>query len=736
MKPTITKQEIDKIIQAVYHDPFDILGIHKKVIGKKQVVVIRAFVPHARKISVIKKGEKKKTAMELIHPDGLFEAVFKEAQDVFFYQLEITFKNGYQVVRDDPYSFLPMLGDTDLFLFGEGNNHRIYEKFGAHLTESNGVKGVLFAVWAPSAERVSVIGDFNGWDGRCHPMRVRGSSGVWEIFIPGVGEGEHYKFEIRSRQGAILVKSDPYAFYTEFRPKTANIVHDINKYRWSDKKWMDKRKKIDQMEKPLSIYEVHLGSWMRVMEENNRFLTYREMAPKLVEYVKEMGFTHLELLPIAEHPLDASWGYQVTQYFAPTSRFGPPEDFMYLVDLCHQNDIGVIVDWVAGHFPKDGHGLMQFDGSCLYEHADPRQGEHADWGTLIFNYGRNEVRNFLLSNLLFWLDKYHIDGVRVDAVASMLYQDYSRKEGEWIPNKYGGRENLEAIDFLKEMNKVAHNYYPGMLSFAEESTAWPGVSHPTYLGGLGFGYKWNMGWMNDILEYFSQDPLFRKYHHNNLTFAMLYAFHENFVLVLSHDEVVHGKRSLLDKMPGEGWEKFANLRLLFGYMYSQPGKKLLFMGGEFGHGIEWNFDQSLDWHLLGRECHNKLRRYVKDLNRLYKKEKAFWEVDFNWTGFEWIDFHDWENSTITFIRRSKDPKDYLVFAFNFTPVTRQGYRLGVPDHCYYEEIFNSDSTEYWGKNIGNFGGMDSQEIPHHGRPYSLEITLPPLATVIFKPRRD
>jgi 1,4-alpha-glucan branching enzyme len=500
-------------------------------------------------------------------------------------------------------------------------------------------------------------------------MRVRGASGVWEIFIPGVGEGEHYKFEIRTRQGAILVKSDPYAFYTEFRPKTANIVHDINKYRWSDKKWMDKRKKINQREKPITIYEVHLGSWMRVMEENNRFLTYREMAPKLVEYVKEMGFTHLELLPIAEHPLDASWGYQVTQYFAPTSRFGSPEDFMYLVDLCHQNNIGVIVDWVAGHFPKDGHGLMQFDGSCLYEHADPRQGEHADWGTLIFNYGRNEVRNFLLSNLLFWLDKYHIDGIRVDAVASMLYHDYSRKEGEWIPNKYGGRENLEAIDFLKEMNKVAHNYYPGMLSFAEESTSWPGVSHPTYLGGLGFGYKWNMGWMNDILEYFSQDPLFRKYNHNNLTFAMLYAFHENFVLVLSHDEVVHGKRSLLDKMPGEGWEKFANLRLLFGYMYSQPGKKLLFMGGEFGHGVEWNFDQSLDWHLLDRECHSKLQRYVKDLNRLYKKEKAFWEVDFDWTGFEWIDFHDWENSTITFIRRSKDPNTAL--AFPIIAITRK-----------------------------------------------------------------
>jgi 1,4-alpha-glucan branching enzyme len=585
MKPTITKQEINKIVQAIHHDPFDILGIQKKVVRKKQVVAIRTFVPHAREIAVIEKGEKKKTVMQLIHPDGLFEAVFKDDQDVFFYQLEITFKNGYRVVRDDPYSFLPMLGETDLFLFGEGNNHRIYEKFGAHLTECNEVKGVLFAVWAPGAERVSVIGDFNGWDGRCHPMRVRGSSGVWEIFIPGLQEGEHYKFEIRSRQGAILVKSDPYAFYTEVRPKTANIICDINKYRWSDGKWMDKRKKINQMEKPLSIYEVHLGSWMRVAEENNRFLTYREIAPKLVEYVKEMGFTHLELLPVAEHPLDASWGYQVTQYFAPTSRFGPPEDFMYLVDLCHQNNIGVIIDWVSGHFPKDGHGLMQFDGTCLYEHADPRQGEHVDWGTLIFNYGRNEVRNFLLSNLLFWLDKYHVDGIRVDAVASMLYQDYSRKEGEWIPNKYGGKENLDAIDFLKEMNQVAHNYYPGMLSFAEESTSWPGVSHPTYLGGLGFGYKWNMGWMNDILEYFSKDPLFRKYSHNNLTFAMLYAFHENFVLVLSHDEVVHGKRSLLDKMPGEGWEKFANLRLLLGYMYGQPGKKLLFMGGEFGQGI-------------------------------------------------------------------------------------------------------------------------------------------------------
>jgi len=564
-------------------------------------------------------------------------------------------------------------------------------------------------------------------------MRVLGSSGIWELFIPNIGVGEVYKYEIKDQAGNIFLKADPYGFQHELRPKTASIVADIDRYKWNDQQWIEKRRQTEPLQQPISIYEVHLGSWKRAVEDGNRFLTYRELAELLVDYVKQMGYTHIELLPVAEHPLDASWGYQVTGYYAPTSRFGSPEDFQYFVDYCHQNNIGVIIDWVPAHFPRDAHGLAYFDGTHLYEHADPRKGEHPDWGTLIFNYGRNEVRNFLIANALFWFDKYHIDGIRVDAVASMLYLDYSRKEGEWIPNKYGGRENLEAIDFLKRTNELIFSYFPGALSIAEESTAWPGVSKPTYLGGLGFNFKWNMGWMHDFLTYFSKDPIHRKYHHNMITFALLYAFQENFMLVLSHDEVVHGKRSLLDKMPGDFWQKFANLRALYGFMFGHPGKKLLFMGSEFGQWSEWQFDQSLDWHLLEYEPHQKLQKLVEDLNRLYQSEPALYKIDFDPSGFEWIDFLDAENSIISFMRKTDRPEDTLIFVCNFTPVYRENYRVGVPFLAHYKEILNTDSFIYWGSNKGNLGGLHSDEIPWHSHPYSLNLKVPPLATVIFKP---
>jgi 1,4-alpha-glucan branching enzyme len=567
-------------------------------------------------------------------------------------------------------------------------------------------------------------------------MRLLVPSGIWELFIPGIGEGEVYKFFVKSRYHKYEAeKADPYAFFFEFRPKSASIVHDINKYLWQDHAWTEYRSNKNWFESPVSIYEAHLGSWMRVPEEEDRFLTYRELAETLIPYVKEMGYTHIELMPVSEHPLDASWGYQTIGYFAATSRFGTPEDFMFFVDQCHQNHIGVILDWAPAHFPRDGHGLGFFDGTCLYEHEDPRKGAHQDWGTLIFNYGRNEVRNFLISNALFWLEKYHIDGLRVDAVASMLYLDYSRKEGEWIPNKYGGRENLEAVEFIKQFNEVTHQYFPGILTIAEESTAWPGVTKPVYLGGLGFDMKWNMGWMNDMLEYIEKEPVHRKYHQNNLTFGLLYAFTENFVLVISHDEVVHGKRAMLSKMPGDIWQQFANLRLFYGYMYGHPGKKLLFMGGEFGQWAEWNADKSLDWHLTTYLQHSRLQKYMQDLNRIYTSEPALYEVDYAWQGFTWIDFHDADNSTVSFIRRSKDFADHIVVACNFTPVPRIAYRIGVPEPCYYREILNSDSANYWGSNIGNEGGAQAIAVAWHGQPCSMQITLPPLAVVYFKPSR-
>jgi len=617
--------------------------------------------------------------------------------------------------------------DMDIYLFKEGNHFRLYEKLGAHLC--NG--GVRFATWAPNAKSVSVIGEFNNWDKKAHPLSPRqDETGIWEGFIEGIDSGTLYKYHIVSNYNNYEVdKGDPYAFYWERPPKTASIVWDLN-YEWKDEKWMKERVKHNSFKSPMSIYEVHLGSWRRFSEEGNRFLTYRELASFLPNYAKEMGFTHVEFLPVMEHPFYGSWGYQTLGYFAPTSRYGTPQDFMYLIDVLHQNNIGVILDWVPSHFPNDGHGLVFFDGTHLYEHADPRKGFHPDWKSCIFNYGRNEVRNFLISSALFWLDKYHVDGIRVDAVASMLYLDYSRKDGEWIPNEYGGRENLEAIHFLKRFNEEVYRNYPDVQTIAEESTAWPQVTRPTYLGGLGFGMKWNMGWMHDTLEYFSKDPIFRKYHHNQLTFSIWYAFFENFVLPLSHDEVVYGKGSLIAKMPGDDWQKFANLRALLGYQWFHPGKKLLFMGGELGQWREWNHESSIDWHLLEYPNHEGIRRWVRDLNRLLSSEPALYERDFENTGFEWVDFSDWESSIISFLRKSEN--ETVLVVCNFTPIPRYNYRIGVPSGGFWKEILNSDAKEYGGSGHGNFGGLEATPVPIHGRFHSLVMTLPPLSVMVFK----
>jgi len=628
------------------------------------------------------------------------------------------------------------LTDDDLYLFNEGSHHQLYEKLGTHPTSVDGVEGTYFAVWAPNAKQVFVTGEFNAWDKSSHPLRPKGQSGIWEGFISGIGSGTLYKYYIVSRHGGYDVeKADPFAFCAETPPKTASIVWDLN-YTWGDQLWMEKRGTHNALDAPISIYEVHLGSWRRVPEEGNRSLTYREMAFKLAEYVKGMGFTHVEFLPVMEHPFYGSWGYQIAGYFAPTSRYGTPQDFMYLVDYLHQQDIGVILDWVPSHFPNDEHGLGYFDGTHLYEHDDPRQGIHPDWNSFIFNYGRHEVRSFLFSSALFWLDKYHVDGLRIDAVASMLYLDYGRKEGEWIPNQYGGHENLEAIAFLRRLNQEVYKEKPDIQTIAEESTAWPMVSRPTYLGGLGFGLKWDMGWMHDTLEYMAKDPIYRKHHYNNLTFRLIYAFFENFVLPLSHDEVVHGKGSLLGKMPGDDWQKFANLRLLFGYMYAQPGKKLLFMGGEFGQWREWGHDESLDWHLLNYAPHSSLKRWVEDLNRFYQSQPAFYQLDFAPAGFEWIDCNDVENSVISFIRKGHSQDDTFVVVCNFTPVPRLNYGVGVPRPGFWKEVLNSDAKEYGGSGQGNLGGVEAAPIPLHGRPYSLTLTLPPLAVVFFESEED
>jgi len=625
-----------------------------------------------------------------------------------------------------------LLSQDDLYLFNEGSHLRLYEKLGPHTVTVDGEEGTYFAVWAPNAEQVYVIGDFNGWQKKGFKLRPCGNSGIWEGFIPGISKGALYKYQISSSIRRYRVeKADPYAPYCELPPKTASIVWDLS-YDWSDGKWMRERSHNNSLTAPISIYEIHVGSWMHVPEDDNRPLTYRELAPKLAEYMHKMGFTHVELMPIMEHPFGGSWGYQVTGYFAPTSRYGTPQDFMYLIDYLHQQNIAVILDWVPSHFPSDTHGLGFFDGTHLYEHADSRKGFHPDWKSFIFNYGRHEVRSFLLSSALFWLDKYHIDGLRVDGVASMLYLDYSRKKGEWLPNQYGGRENLEAISFLRRFNEEVYNNYPDVQTMAEESTDWPMVSRPTYIGGLGFGMKWDMGWMHDTLSYFSKDPVHRKYHHNQLTFRILYAFSENFVLPLSHDEVVHGKSSLLGKMPGDDWQKFANLRLLFSYMFTQPGKKLIFMGDELGQWHEWDHETSIDWHLLQYDRHQALQNFVRDLSHLYRNEPALHELDFEWKGFEWIDCNDSLGSTLSYMRHSNSGKDTVVVCCNFTPVSHDVYRLGVPHAGYWQEILNSDAIDYMGSGKGNLGGLQTENVPCHGKPFSLKITLPPLAAVIFK----
>jgi 1,4-alpha-glucan branching enzyme len=627
-----------------------------------------------------------------------------------------------------------MLTDFDLYLLGEGRHWKSYEKLGAQLHAADGVRGVNFAVWAPNADAVSVVGDFNGWDGAAHRMHKRIPAGIWELFVPGLGPGTLYKYRVHAHD-THSDRADPYGFGAEVPPRTASVVVDLHTHAWQDGDWMAHRADRNALTAPLNVYEVHLGSWRRPGDDPHRWLTYADLEQELVPYVVEMGFTHVEFLPPTEHPLSASWGYQTIGLFAATSRFGSPAALMSLIDALHRAGVGVIIDWVPAHFPKDGHGLRQFDGTALYEHADSRQGEHPDWGTLIFNYGRHEVANYLVSSALFWLDRYHVDGLRVDAVASMLYLDYSRKEGEWLPNCFGGRENLEAIEFLKTFNIQVHQHFPGTLTIAEESTAWAGVSRPTYVGGLGFSLKWNMGWMNDTLRYMRHDPVHRKYHHDELTFSLIYAFHENFVLPLSHDEVVHGKGSLLDQMPGDLWQRFANLRLLYSYMWCHPGKKLLFMGGEFGQWHEWNFDESLQWHLLQHESHQGVQRTVADLNALVRREKPLHELDFDGAGFEWIDCHNWQDSVLAFVRRAADPDDFLVVCCNFTPVPRQGYRLGVPRGGLYDEIFNGDSAFYGGGNLGNGGAILAEPVPHHGREHSLALTLPPLAAIVLKPRR-
>jgi len=743
--------EIELVLRAEHSDPFHFLGPHPANLSGKSAIAIRTFQPHAARVAILWGKPAQEYPATKIHPDGLFEAVLPRenippsdksspASETFgidptAYRLRITYSDGNSWDTYDPYAFPPLLSDLDLYLIGEGTHYQNYDKLGAHVREVAGVRGVHFGVWAPNAKRASVVGNFNSWDGRVNPMRSRASTGVWEIFIPGLTEGDLYKFEMRSRYNDVLtLKSDPYGFAAELRPKSSSMVANIDGHSWQDSEWLHQRLQFDWQHAPISIYEVHFGSWRRA--DGGRWLTYSEMADELIPYVKQMGYTHIELLPLMEHPFDASWGYQTIGYFAVTSRYGSPKDFMTFVDRCHQAGIGVLLDWTPGHFPRDAHGLSFFDGTHLYEHADPRRGSHPDWGTLIFNYGRNEVQNFLISNALFWLEKYHIDGLRVDAVASMLYLDYSRRQGEWLPNQFGGRENLEAIAFLKRLNEVVHTRQPGALTIAEESTAWPSVSRPTYAGGLGFDLKWNMGWMNDVLHYFALDPIHRKFHHGELTFSMLYAFNENFILPLSHDEVVHGKRGLLAKMPGDDRHKFANLRLLFGYFYAHPGKKLLFMGCEIAQWSEWWENASLDWHLLQYAPHLGIQRLITDLNHLYTKEPALHDVEFEWQGFEWLEANDADASVLAFVRRARRPLNFLVVICNFTPVARENYRVGVPEAGFYREILNTDSSHYSGGDAGNSGGVRAEPVPWSGREHSITVRLPSLSAVYFKLQRD
>jgi 1,4-alpha-glucan branching enzyme len=724
------------LVEGVHNNPFELLGPHPIQQDGRSVLAVRAYLPDTQQAWVLDPSHSESLPMRRIHPAGLFEAICPvPEQPSQRYQFRVAGNDGEVTTMHDPYSFSSHLTDFDFYLFGQGRHERIYDKLGAQIRTVDGVAGTNFAVWAPNATAISVVGEFNRWDTRRHPMRKHIPSGIWELFIPEVSAGQQYKFRVRAADGGVIDKTDPYGFAAELPPRTASIVADLSRFSWTDQAWMEQRRTRDTLNQPISMYEVHLGSWQRSRDQLHGWLNYRDLAHRLVDYCHQMGYTHLELLPISEHPFTGSWGYQTVGYYAVTSRYGTPDDFMYFVDYCHRNGIGVILDWVPAHFPRDGHGLRRFDGTALFEHEDPRQGEHPDWGTMIFNYGRNEIRNFLVANALFWLDKYHIDGLRVDAVASMLYLDYSRDEGEWVPNEYGGRENIAAISLLKEFNATCHGNYPGILTIAEESTAWGGVSHPTFTGGLGFSLKWNMGWMNDTLRYLRHDPIHRRFHHNELTFSLIYAFTENFVLPLSHDEVVHGKGSLLGQMPGDLWQKFANLRMLYSYLWTHPGKKLLFMGSEFGQWNEWNYETDLQWDLLQWHSHLGVQKLVADLNALYRRERALYEQDFHGHGFEWIDCHSASDSVLVYMRKARDPADFVVVCCNFTPVVRYGYRIGVPSGGWYQEVFNSDSEYYGGSNVGNYPGLHADNIGHHGRPHSINVKLPPLGVTVFKPQR-
>ena len=731
----LTPDELHSLVELTHQSPHTLLGMHP--LGDGSGLVVRAFLPDAAGVEIQPVHEKGKPKFELkrVHATGLFEGVTRTVNKVYAYDLVVTTRQGSTRRTRDAFSFLPTLGESDLFLFGKGDERRIYEKLGAQLRTIDGVPGVSFAVWAPNAQRLSVVGDFNHWDGRFHPMRLLGASGVWEIFVPGVGEGAHYKFEIRDAHGKISLKTDPYGFFFEVPPKNAAIVWNNEKFKWTDDVWMERRRESRDagLRSPVSIYEMHPGSWRK--KGIGESFSYRELAAPLVEYVQRMGFTHVELLPPAEHAFYPSWGYQVTGFYAPTGRYGTPDDFQFLVNALHESGIGIIIDWVPAHFPRDEWALAKFDGTALYEHEDPRKGAHQDWGTLIFNYGRHEVNNFLVANALFWCHRFHVDGLRVDAVASMLYLDYSRKAGEWIPNQFGGRENIEAIEFLKKFNHIAHTEFPGLMTIAEESTAWPLVTRPPYLGGLGFSFKWNMGWMHDTLGYFSREPIHRKYHQNDLTFAMLYHHNENFMLPLSHDEVVHGKGSLIGRMPGDDWQKFANLRALLAYQWLFPGKKLLFMGGEFGQRAEWNENSQLDWWLLDAgPYHRGLQQFVADLNKLYLATPGLWQSDYDPGGFYWIDCTDRDNSVLSFVRQTADGSHPLAVIMNLTPVLREKYRVGLPRAGNWRESLNSDAAIYGGSNQGNLGVVVAENIPCHNQSCSAEFRLPPLSVLVFQPR--
>ncbi len=723
--------DVAAIVNADHPDPFSFLGMHEAADG---ALVVRAFQPRGHRLELVDAATGRPVAdMARHHEEGLFAVHLPDRTQFFPYRFRLHDPDGVHDV-DDPYRFGPLLGDVDRHLLAEGTHLDSYRKLGAHPATQEGVEGVSFAVWAPNARRVSVVGPFNHWDGRVHPMRFHPGSGLWEIFVPGLGQGTYYKYEIKASDGTLLaLKADPYAFYARTPPETASVVWGLSDYAWSDQAWMERRGATVRTDSPMTVYEVHLGSWVRIPEEGQRSPTYRELAHRLVPYVRDMGFSHIELMPVSEFPFEGSWGYQPIGLFAPTSRYGTPDDFKYFVDACHDAGIGVIVDWVVGHFPEDPHGLVYFDGTHLYEHADPRRGRHRDWGTLIYNYGRPEVSNYLLTNALYWMDQFHIDGLRVDAVASMLYLDYSREDDDWVPNEYGGNENLEAIAFLRRMNERVYDAYPDTVTVAEESTSWPMVSQPTYLGGLGFGYKWNMGWMNDTLTYMLHDPIHRQHHHDELTFGLLYAFHENFLLPLSHDEVVHGKGSLLDRMPGDRWQKFGNLRAYFAFQWTHPGKKLIFMGDEIAQEREWKHDESIDWHLLEDPYHAGMQALVRDLNHLYRDTPALHRHDCASDGFEWIDASDNESSTISFLRKGDTPAETVAVVINFTPVVRHGYRLGVPFGGSWTIAFSSDCEAYGGAGVTTGGAVPGDQVPWHGRPHSLSLDVPPLGALVLKP---